>query len=983
MISYFFHNHTAEWLSSGVDADIIELNVKAIDGSIAFEYLYGHAVTRLQNGGHTLNSFWMRRYREFEVTDGWWVTGIDPLNDFERSNWGRYKPTNGQKFDKQKGKPAKYLSPAKKESHPIFLDVPRHIWEKVAARYGLKIDFYSCQNFWQWVARVSCVPIYITEGEKKAGALLTAGYAAVSLPGIWMGTRKNPLNNRHQLVKDLAVFDVLGRQINIIFDFETSYKKASTVNKAATTLGYSFKSAKAFIGYLPGPAKGVDDFLVSGGDFESIKFKTLSQIKAEKSWGMSYQPDILLNQQYLTKLPLPKTGLICIKSPKGTGKTTILKPIVNEATNSGQKVLVLSPRIVLGKELCSKIELPYITETRNFYKDDSGKTLKDGRFAGFGLCVDSLHPEGQGKINPKEWEGALIILDEFEQCLWHLLNSNTCQKNRVKILETFRELIEVVLSTGGAVYAMDADLSDISINYLRKLSGFNIKPYIVRNDWKPTTPWQVKVFNNDDPSNKSNDNPSGVLVEACKILDAGGKIWIQTDSQKVKSRWGTINLESYFKSKYPDKKILRNDAETLSDPNHPAFGITGFINETVQEYDIVLNSPSIVSGVSVDVKHFSAVFAIFQGSIPINDCLQSLARIREPIPRFIWVNKKAVSKIANGSLSPKEIIRFREKELTLNVRLLQIADFDLEENTHKSSLQVWAEMVARLNAAAIDFRESLINKLKEEGHAVSFFSDTDDGVVDAIEVVKKANIDSEAVAVVNAADCSESTFEELQKKQAKTKPEQLTERKHLLKKRYGEKQLSENLKKLDESRGWYSQLKLHYYLTYNQAFLRLRDMNSLEGHRERGAGKVCSHDLRLLSGRVALFKKLGFLDFADGREITKHDSQVQELAALCLSIAPDLQALFGVTVTAEIVEKSPIRIIQRFLKLVGLKLKGKQRRQAGTGDREWVYKFGGFASQTEAETPDLRQAIFAEWERRDVAALADYEARVSDNLGVA
>ena len=67
--------------------------------------------------------------------------------------------------------------------------------------------------------------------------------------------------------------------------------------------------------------------------------------------------------------------------------------------------------------------------------------------------------------------GESVILDEVEQSLWHLLNSNTCKDKRVKILKAFQELISTVLTTGGLVIAQDADLSDISLEYLQDLTG--------------------------------------------------------------------------------------------------------------------------------------------------------------------------------------------------------------------------------------------------------------------------------------------------------------------------------------------------------------------------------------------------------------------------------------------------------------------------------------------------------------------------------
>jgi hypothetical protein len=58
--------------------------------------------------------------------------------------------------------------------------------------------------------------------------------------------------------------------------------------------------------------------------------------------------------------------------------------------------------------------------------------------------VDSLHQESQAQFNAADWEGAIVIMDEVEQIIWHLLNSSTCQENRVSILNSFKELVNTV-----------------------------------------------------------------------------------------------------------------------------------------------------------------------------------------------------------------------------------------------------------------------------------------------------------------------------------------------------------------------------------------------------------------------------------------------------------------------------------------------------------------------------------------------------------
>jgi hypothetical protein len=271
----------------------------------------------------------------------------------------------------------------------------------------------------------------------------------------------------------------------------------------------------------------------------------------------------------------------------------------------------------------------------------------EGKAMGFGLCVDSLHPLSQAAFNPLAWEGALVIVDEVEQVFWHTLNASTCRENRQAILSTMRTLFQSVLSTDGTVRLQDADLSDISIDFVREFAGTDIKPWIAVNHWQPSEPWQIKFYDTQHVKGGTKDDPSGLLKDSVARVTLGGKIWVCCDSQKAKSKFGSKNLEKYYRSRCPGKKILRIDAETVANPEHPAYQCAEKITELAALYDIVICSPSLATGVSVELRgHFNAVFGIFQGAISDNEVRQSLARVREPVPRFIWCRQIAVEKLA-------------------------------------------------------------------------------------------------------------------------------------------------------------------------------------------------------------------------------------------------------------------------------------------------------------------------------------------------
>ncbi|WP_260447469.1 hypothetical protein [Nostoc sp. UCD120] len=85
-------NHWHEWVvNSAVDPKLTALNVCSLSGSLVYEYLlYALPQTARRNDGR-LRDGYLKRYAHAE-SGAWWVSGLDPLNDWLPMDWGRMKP---------------------------------------------------------------------------------------------------------------------------------------------------------------------------------------------------------------------------------------------------------------------------------------------------------------------------------------------------------------------------------------------------------------------------------------------------------------------------------------------------------------------------------------------------------------------------------------------------------------------------------------------------------------------------------------------------------------------------------------------------------------------------------------------------------------------------------------------------------------------------------------------------------------------------
>ncbi|MFM5962862.1 MAG: DUF3854 domain-containing protein, partial [Dolichospermum sp.] len=121
--------------------------------------------------------------------------------------WGCFKADN-PRLDPKKNKPIKYEHPAGVATRAFFLRVPKRIWQMISDKYGVLIGDYT--EFWEWVLNHD-IPITITEGAKKAAALLSCGIVAIGLPGINSGYRKIDNVGRF-LIADLASITKIPRK---------------------------------------------------------------------------------------------------------------------------------------------------------------------------------------------------------------------------------------------------------------------------------------------------------------------------------------------------------------------------------------------------------------------------------------------------------------------------------------------------------------------------------------------------------------------------------------------------------------------------------------------------------------------------------------------------------------------------------------------------------------------------------------------------
>jgi hypothetical protein len=364
--------------------------------------------------------------------------------------------------------------------------------------------------------------------------------------------------------------------------------------------------------------------------------------------------------------------------------------------------------------------------------------------------------------------------------------------------------------------------------------------------------------------------------------------------------------------------------------------------------------------------------------------------VRADVPRYLWAAKFGPGKIGNGSCFYRDLAQSTAKSVKYNIMLLREVDFDLDQQSDPIALRTWAKMAARVNLSLWQFRDAFKNGMRREGQDVTVVTDDpikllgvaeltpeqqrdlmagrltvpgleflaadhDLAVIDQIQQtltqVRSANQKAEAEAVAGSPEIDPAKYHEIAEKKAKTNQQRHSKRKHELHSRYAVK----------DEQGWYQQLLLHYYVTHDPLFVKVRDLQEWQSHLERGAGKVALQDVHLFTAQVEMLKAMGVLPLMDvDRTMRATDADIQRIAKLGWEYRQDVRVLFNIRVT----EKTPpMTFVQGLLAKLDVKLTAVSRDRMADGRRggQRVYRY--------YLATDDRAQIFAQWEERDRALL--------------
>lgn len=797
-------------------------------------------------------------------------------------------------------------------------------------------------------------------------------------------------------LQQFEFFSKLGYEIRIAW-WGQSLKSFSDIDELESFENITYLNTKDYKALCVKWGGIKDD---SANNISPIDYQERVAYEQKKLHSLTYPADYICDytQKYLPNLVsiIPKSGIVALKAPKGSGKShqieeiknhccgyteeieikpevepeqlsiigtttknsTSIKPIIETIRHKrlGMNFVSINARIALGRAQAVQWDFTWIEDADIDSKDEFGSKVSTAtaidNISEIGCCWDSL-----GKFFDRDWSNTLVVIDEIELGLNHLSTSSTCKDRRSLIFKTLEVKLKECLENGGLVIVADADFTNVSYDYLKAITGYT--PYIVQHTYLGD-PWEIDFYTGkrdlfltqiEDWVSDENCEPIAIALDNQAECEAVANHLMKNYPYLKNKVGGLIRVDS---------KVTQTD-----------FGkdFVKHTNQRIKDYlpKILLYTPSLGVGCSIDVYHFKHVFGLFYGNLEPSQARQMLARVRQSVPRSVWCKARASnSEDTPTSYLPSEIKKrlfSNQKSTTEVIELaLQLAkekaegsDIDDKEilpllieqlqsmmgnggwdNAH---VDLYCKQIARrnysLNQLAVQLRQELI----DEGHELIDVA-IDEGTVtgDSVRFEKNEIKHQKAEATAKADDIEVEQAMRIKNQPSRTEEENHKATKALLKRELpGVELTADFLYKAiyKDDRRWLNQIKLFWMANNPEITKELDSQEWRKRLRQFSNGVAYLPDVKSYSHKVEVIEKTGLLDFLNPlEELTEDSPKIQQFIKDCHRHRKKLKSAFGIHLTSYY---PPIKLLNRLLERIGLKM-GLSRRERQGKDTVRYYK---------------------------------------------
>lgn len=295
-----------------------------------------------------------------------------------------------------------------------------------------------------------------------------------------------------------------------------------------------------------------------------------------------------------------------LRCPIGSGKTTAISKLLK---NTNGTILSITYLQSLAKEISYKFNIENYQDYQGYSSSDYAKITELQKLS---ICLNSLYKllDKDGHLVRKF---DMVVIDEIQQVIRRL---PTKIKKKTKVLSALKQIVQ----QANHLVLMDAHIDSLTINLLKKWLPKE-QFFVLLNEYQVGKDRNMLLY----------DHEGMILDKALEALNNDQKVFIVSNNKKA--AWEAF----CFLQSATSKKGLAITGDNSGDK--PVEKFFSNVNREVLNYDFIVASPSITSGISIDEDVFGFVGGIFTHMVntPM-DCLQALGRVRKAKTFHVYVS---------------------------------------------------------------------------------------------------------------------------------------------------------------------------------------------------------------------------------------------------------------------------------------------------------------------------------------------------------